>query len=220
LDVAEIAGGGFEDLLESIEDAREGAERVRALVSDLMLLSRGDDQTVREIQVEPLLESVIKTLWGEISTHARLVCTYEPVATVRANPTQLTQVFLKALTGAIQALSIPPPAGGKIQVSISRSGESGVLVEVWDNGSRIEPEPQRCALDPIYTDASLGSRGSTLGLSACRTLIAEMGGAITLESRVGGGSIFRIALPAVKQERPPRRAITVPTERSIEVQSG
>jgi len=218
LEVVEVAGEDFEELLESIEDAREGANRVRELVADLGILSRDDDQPEREIQVEPLLESVIKMLWGEICARARLVRSYEPVAAVRASPTRLTQVFLKLLTNAIQALSVPPPGGGEIQVSLRRRGQTAVLVEVRDNGPGIAPELQSRVFDLFYTDAPLGQRGP--GLSVCQTLIAEIGGEITLESRVGGGCAFRVELPAAQRVQPPRRALTAPSGCSTAARSG
>lgn len=76
--------------------------------------------------------------------------------------------------------------------------DSKLLINVRDFGSGIAPEDQKRIFNPFYQaqeGTKLGVGGSGLGLSICKQLAMQMGGEITLESKLGWGSLFAITLP-------------------------
>ncbi len=191
----ECLGQRWGELLETIDDAREGADRVRALVADLKILSRGTGQPRSSADAESILESTLRLMGGELRSRARIMRSYERVPPVRADPTLLAQVFLALLTNAVQAL--PPKAASRNEIGLAIHSDTPgqVTIEVRDNGRGLPPERAKRVFDPFFTTQEPG-RGSGLGLSICQTIVADLGGEITLESRPGEGTTFRVMLPA------------------------
>jgi signal transduction histidine kinase len=87
---------------------------------------------------------------------------------------------------------------GFVQVEARPQAEWGIEFLVRDSGIGIAPEMREVIFEPFrQADGSHTRRhgGTGLGLSISRRLITAMGGTITLESEVGKGTVFRVALP-------------------------
>ncbi|KAF7344559.1 hypothetical protein MSAN_01937800 [Mycena sanguinolenta] len=69
-----------------------------------------------------------------------------------------------------------------------------VILRVEDTGRGIAPEFLDRMFDP-FTQADSFSPGAGLGLHITKTVVDRMGGTITVESQLGGGSIFTVVLP-------------------------
>jgi CheY-like chemotaxis protein len=81
------------------------------------------------------------------------------------------------------------------------------VIEVEDNGRGMTEEVRASVFEPFFTTKSVG-HGTGLGLSICRSIVRGFGGEISVESEVGGGSRFRVLLPAcaaelVRAQEPP-----------------
>ena len=70
-----------------------------------------------------------------------------------------------------------------------------VHLEVSDTGSGIDPRIQHRLFEPFVTTKEIG-RGTGLGLSICKNIVESHGGSITVDSEVGKGARFTVALPA------------------------
>src|SRR5262249_17978365 len=68
----------------------------------------------------------------------------------------------------------------------------GVEVSVRDDGSGVAPENVPKLFQPYFTTKTYGTG---LGLFVTRKLVQEHGGAVTFESKVGEGTVFRVYLP-------------------------
>jgi two-component system, NtrC family, sensor kinase len=111
------------------------------------------------------------------------------VGEVASDEAMLRQVLDNLLANALDAVA----DGGRVRVSTALDG-ARVRVEVEDDGHGIAPEVLARVFDPFFTTKDPG-RGSGLGLAISLTLAEAMGGAITVESRPGKGSLFRLWLP-------------------------
>jgi CheY-like chemotaxis protein len=96
---------------------------------------------------------------------------------------------------------------------VARTDADGdAVIEVHDTGEGIRPEVRARIFDPFFTTKPVGV-GTGLGLSISHGIIAALGGEITVESEVGKGSVFRVALPAMRDAwrseapRPPRPSV-------------
>jgi len=132
-------------------------------------------------------------------------------AQVDAN--QLSTVLVNVLINSLDAM----PGGGKLELSLSRPEpgavsnsldrrrHDSVLIAVRDSGPGIAPE----MLSQLFTPfISTKPTGSGLGLSICKRIIEDHGGAFHAENLPEGGACFHITLPivagvtAVKPTRP------------------
>ncbi|HEX8503341.1 MAG TPA: ATP-binding protein [Pyrinomonadaceae bacterium] len=118
------------------------------------------------------------------------------VGEVATDEAMVRQILDNLLSNALDALG---GGGGSVRVSTVLDGER-VRVEVEDTGAGIAPETLARVFDPFFTTKDPG-RGSGLGLAISLTLAEALGGALTVESKPGKGSRFRLWLPRRTPER-------------------
>jgi len=207
----------FQDIVDQLRDAREGADRLRHIVRDLKIFSRSTDEERRgAVNVKRVLESSLRLAWNEIRHRARLVKDYGDIPPVEANEARLGQVFLNLIINAAQAIREGNAEQNLIRVSTKVDPASGrVAVEVRDTGSGIPPEQMPRIFDAFYTTKPVGV-GTGLGLSICHRIVTGLGGEIQVESEVGKGTSFRVLLAptSLEPEVPaPVRPVPMPTRR-------
>jgi CheY-like chemotaxis protein len=126
---------------------------------------------------------------------------------VLADATQVHQVILNLCTNAWHAL---PETGGRIIVGLARrtltAGEAEkllplaageyVVLSVEDNGRGMDPATQERIFEPFFTTKDSG-KGTGLGLAVVHSIVAAHGGAISVHSQPGAGSVFEVFLPAL-----------------------
>ena len=205
----EVGAGRLADLTRAVDETRQGAERIRALVRDLRTFSHGVDRDdVGRVEVNRVLEFVIRIAENEIRHRARLVKSFGEVPPVEASESRLGQVFLNLVVNAAQAIAEGSAARNEVRVSSAWDAATGrVVVEVADTGGGIPPEHLSRIFDPFFTTKPVGV-GTGLGLSICHRIVTALGGEIAVESEVGKGSRFRVFLPATDRPAMARPAMT------------
>jgi PAS domain S-box-containing protein len=182
-----------------LADAREAAHRMRFLVRDLKVFSRSQaDEPTCPVDVEALMDSSLRMADNEIRHRAHIVRQYGPVPSVQASEARLGQVFLNLLVNAAQALPDGRADLNEIRVSSRLEGER-VIVEVSDTGTGIPPEIVGRIFDAFFTTKEVGG-GTGLGLAISQRIITDMGGELTVESTMGKGTTFRVALPVAPMQ--------------------
>ena len=177
------------ELGEIIRDNINGSKSVKDLVLNLKNFSRLDQADWKETHLVDGIESSLKILKPEITEAISVVKRYNTDPFIHCNPGQLNQVFLNLLSNAVQAM----PDGG--QLTISTDMKMDVLViEVGDSGSGIPVEIQKKIFDPFFTTKDV-NKGSGLGLSISYTIVQGHKGKLSVQSKPGAGSVFRIELP-------------------------
>ncbi len=177
-----------------VNDAREGAARVRAIVRDLRAFSRVREQRLGLLDVRGPLEASLAMARNEIRHRARLVVDLLPVPSVLAVEGRLAQVFLNLLINAAHSVVEGDAEKNEIRVTTREDAAGGARVEVSDTGVGIEPAQLAKIFDPFFTTKDLGI-GTGLGLSICHGVVTDLGGRIEVESTPGRGSTFRVILP-------------------------
>jgi len=113
-----------------------------------------------------------------------------PVLDVDAG--QLEQVMLNLITNSIDAM----PEGGELRVTAGASG-GYVEITVADSGRGIDPAHVGRVFDPLFTTKERG-KGTGLGLTIARDVVAAHGGTIAVASRREEGTEVRVRLPVTR----------------------
>jgi PAS domain S-box-containing protein len=189
----------LEELRVPLAEAREAAQQVRFIVRDLKIFSRSPaTEETGPVDVKAVMESSLRMAWNEIRHRAQLVKAYAPEARVKVNEARLGQVFLNLIVNAAQALPEGRADHNVIRVSTRLEG-GRVVVEVSDTGPGIPPEIIGRIFDAFFTTKAVGV-GTGLGLAISQRIVTDMGGELTVESTVGKGTAFRVALPAANYD--------------------
>ncbi len=197
------------DVRRALSEAREGAARVRHVVRDLTTFSGMREDVRARLDLAPIVESAIGMAANEIRYRARVVREYGSAPPVLANEGRLGQVVLNLLINAAQAIPEGHAEDNEIRVVTGTDGRGRAVVEVRDTGAGIPPGILDRIFDPFFTTKPVGV-GTGLGLSICRGIVVGLGGEIAAERRAGGGTTFRVALPAAPPgaAEEPRPAVT------------
>ena len=199
------------ELLETLDEAREGADRIKNVVQDVRTFSRPDEGTSGLVDVRVILESSINMARNEIRHRARLIKEYTDVPGVEANESKLGQVFLNLLVNAAQALPVGEAKNNEIRVRTYASPYGDAVVEIQDTGPGIPKEIVDRVFEPFFTTKPAGV-GTGLGLAICRNIVAAVGGDVSVVS-AESGSTFRVTLPPAAEFRQRQDSTSPPARR-------
>lgn len=184
------------DLATAIRESQEGSERIRHIVQDLRDFSHHETGQRVVTDINQCLDSTANIVWPMMKHLVVLEKKYRDVPRISCFPMQLKQVFMNLLVNAFQAIEERlGESGGTGRIDLtSEAQDDGVVVSVGDTGVGIDPKHLDRIFDPFFTTKKVGI-GTGLGLSTSFNIIRRHGGTITVESRVGEGTTFRVFLP-------------------------
>jgi PAS domain S-box-containing protein len=185
-----------QDADEYIDFAVDGARRMQNMISDLLAYSRigTRGKPFEAIDSEYTLKQALNNLQVAIEESGALV-TYDPLPTVLADSSQLTQLFQNLVANAIKFRS--KDVSPKVHISAESDGEEWIF-SVRDNGIGIAQEFfghifvifQRLHGRDEYP-------GSGMGLAICRKIVERHGGRIWVESQIGQGTAFYFTIRGI-----------------------
>ncbi|MEG4044565.1 two-component system sensor histidine kinase RppB [Microcoleus sp. Pol17_C1] len=171
--------------------------RLTQLVADLLLLARMDNQAINDRPQWCCLNDLVSDLVEELAAMAiaREVAltselrVHQPLSVI-GDSNQLYRLVSNLIVNAIQYTS----PGGKVNVILEKSDHL-VVIHVQDTGCGIAAEDQRQIFDRFYRVNSSRDRvtgGSGLGLAIAQAIALAHGGSLTVQSKLGTGSIFTL----------------------------
>ena len=174
-------------------------QRLNRVAQHLMSYSSRSNPAWTKVPVNALVED---TLWlirpRAHAQHVEVMTDYDASSpTVQGDRDQLTQVLLNLLVNACQAM----PDGGRIQITTGVKGEGDdaqVTIQIADTGCGIAEEHLPNIFQPFFT--TKGKDGTGLGLAISSRIVRDHQGTIDVQSEVGRGSVFLIALPSAPQD--------------------
>jgi signal transduction histidine kinase len=182
----------------STADAAAGwARKAAAFISKVKMHGREPRPALRE---RFTVAAVVEETRALLAQRLRVECcallfraTPADVA-LYGDPARLGQVLVNLVANALDAYEDGGSRENRIEVS-AESGPDGARIRVQDWAGGIPPEVCARIFDELYTTKDPG-RGTGLGLWIARNLVEEsFGGTLTVESTVGFGSCFMIAVP-------------------------
>ena len=194
-------------LRHTAEEIRGAALRAYALTGQLLTFSRPQALSGAVLDVNVLvtdMEQMLRRLLGE---HIQLIVTLATGASrVTADRGRMEQVIMNLVFNARDAM----PGGGRLCLTTAHvdvsAGDSEhgagaapgayVSLKVSDTGHGMDDQTQANLFEPFFTTKA-STKGTGLGLSLVQAVVRELGGMLTVHSRIGEGSTFGILLPRV-----------------------
>jgi two-component system sensor histidine kinase DctS len=181
----------------------EQAERAGRVIKSVHDFVRRREQLHEAIDVQALLEAVLPLARMQArKSGTRIEIDLPPPAAglprVRCDRTMVEQVLLNLARNAIQAMEAGTAAAERVlTLRVRQTHERWVTFAVVDAGPGIPAEVAQRLFTPFFTTKT---EGMGLGLSLCRTVIEQHGGALDYGPGPGGrGTEFRFTLPAAAQ---------------------
>jgi PAS domain S-box-containing protein len=167
--------------------------RASSIVNNLLNFSRVSDSKFAPADINRVIDDTIQLLEAQLrNTQIEVSRKFDhnlPVITV--NAAKLQQVFMNLILNARDAM----PEGGTLEIATEVDATS-VTIRFTDNGDGIDPEHIARIYDPFFTTKQIG-KGTGLGLAVSYGIIQDHGGHISVESKHGEGTVFRIMLPLI-----------------------
>jgi signal transduction histidine kinase len=202
--------GADKPISKDLEEIRTASNRAVVLTRQLLAFSRRQSLHVSPVdlnEVVSTMHSMLQRLIGErIDIALRLS---SPLPAILADRGQLEQVLMNLLVNARDAM----PQGGNITIETSSAdqyestaairmapGAPGhVRLRVSDDGHGMDEKTQARIFEPFFTTKSVGE-GTGLGLSMVYGVMQQLGGQITVNSRVGRGTTFTLYFPQASSD--------------------
>jgi signal transduction histidine kinase len=188
---------GSKDVRESIDVIDRQLQRMNRIIRGVLDLERVKQGSLALEICAP--ERIIMDAVEELREYAgeqRVTLTFvlvQPLPMIACDAEQFKRALVNLIENAIKFT----PSGGSVKI-ICQPENDEVIFAVKDSGVGIAPEQQERVFDRFYRGKQKGVEhvsGSGVGLSLVKTIVANHHGRIWLESEVGSGTTFYIAVP-------------------------
>lgn len=205
------SGGGVR-----LQHVVEAAERAQWLTAQLMIFARRGELELQAIDLNGALKELRELLERLIGEDIVLVTELSPtLGRVRSDCGLIQQVIMNLAANARDAM----PGGGTLtiateNVEISETSAAEhcgvpagryVMLRVADSGTGMDAATQARLFEPFFTTKE-PSKGTGLGLAVVRSIVAQSGGHVTVQSELSRGSTFTVFLPVVEEVEQTRPA--------------
>lgn len=172
------------------------ADRLERILNSVLSFTKERSLHKEHHNINEIIDEAIHVytaLYEELPIHIEKE--FEDVPQIFIDKEQVREVIDNLLANAGEAMQV----GGKIRIVSGRKeieGNQYVTVKVSDTGQGINEEELGRIFEPFFTSKAVGKgRGIGLGLAISKKIIAEHGGHINVESKVGKGSTFSLFFP-------------------------
>jgi two-component system, sensor histidine kinase PhcS len=180
-------------LKESLQDAREGMERVQNIVSDLKTFAyqKPGADSERPFLLEHAVRAAVR-LAGYDLKGIEVALQLPQDSHALGDEPAIIGVLINLLSNAAHAVHAAKREQPSIAVSVQPVGER-LGVAVRDNGLGIAPEAIGRVFEPFFTTREVGA-GLGLGLSVSYSIVQRHGGTLTVQSEPGAWTEFSFDL--------------------------
>ena len=215
LDLLQRKGLGSDREQRLIDGALQSAERARTLVQRLLAFARRQPLQATAVDVRQLVEGMLDLIGSTLGP--TIILTLEAASDVPLAKADINQLEMALLNLAVNARDAMPE-GGTLTIGVThesvrepRLGLSRghyVRISVRDTGIGMDEQTRARAIEPFFSTKGIG-KGTGLGLSMVHGLAAQLGGALTIDSKVGEGTAIALwlrvgsNLPEVEQRSAP-----------------
>ena len=188
--------------------------RARELVQHILTYSRQREREMQPVKINLIVNEALKLLRASLPSTIEIRSSIKSDLAVISDATNIHQVIMNLCTNAGYAMQAN---GGILQVNLEDVDLDGdfikqhpdlkpgkfVRLTVSDTGHGMSPEVMERIFDPFFSTKKKGE-GTGMGLSVVHGIVKSHGGAITVDSTPGRGSVFRLYFPAIESELNPQ----------------
>jgi len=166
----------------------EEADRLNRIVGDLLDFARPSTPDLHPELLDRVVEDAVQAALAQQGVRIDLARELDPeVPPVAMDARLVRQAVLNIAVNAVQAMA----RGGRITIRTRREGDRA-LVEIEDSGPGIADEVKRRIFEPFFTTKA---SGTGLGLAVVKRIVEGHGGAVTVRSAPGAGTVFVLRFP-------------------------
>ncbi len=198
-------------LKSNLQQVFAAAQRAKELIRQILTFSRQTHPENQPVQVALIIREALKMLRASLPASIEIETALHSESYVVADPTQLHQVVLNLCTNSTHAMQ---EEGGVLRVELHDHPMEGDAVQghpdlmpgkylemtVSDTGHGMTKETLARIFDPFFTTKDKG-QGTGMGLSMVHGIVKECKGHISVTSRPGKGTAFRVLLPVCSPAR-------------------
>ncbi len=200
-----VASGRFDEanvgeLRECLRTITVEAERCGQIVKNLLMFAKNSWGEFAEASLRQILDHTAAVIDHSLAVREiALEKRFGPGSdAIWCDASGLVQLFIALIVNAIEAME----NGGRIVVEVDCAGDDEAIIKIQDDGRGIPADVLPHIFEPFFS-----AKGATsnvgLGLSVAYGIVQSHNGRIGVESRLGQGTTFTIALP--RRRSPTRR---------------
>ena len=184
-----------------IEGALQSAERAKMLVQRLLAFARRQPLQPTGVDVARVIDSMTGLIVSTLGPTIAVDIALDDLPPAHADLNQLEMALLNLAVNARDAM----PDGGTLTIAASqrnvRPGDVAGLarghyirLSVSDTGCGMDEATLQRAIEPFFSTKGVG-KGTGLGLSMVHGLTAQLGGGLSIDSKLGNGTTICLWLP-------------------------
>jgi signal transduction histidine kinase len=194
----EISEGNSEFIKKLLNNIDQEVDRARDIVKGLLEFSREQEFQQNLVNLENLVIRTTRLITSQLPAGVEIFTEIPEELDIYVDAQKLQEVLLNLLLNASQAM---PNEVGRITVTAAEDKRTKeVEIMIKDSGCGIPDEDLPHIFDPFFSTKEVGY-GTGLGLSVAHGIIEQHNGTLSVESRVGEGTVFTIRLPLREQNR-------------------
>jgi PAS domain S-box-containing protein len=197
------------ELQTNLQKVLKGGDRAKNLVNQILAFSRQSEIEPKPVKVKTIVTEALKLLRASLPTTIEIRRNFQSNSVVMADPTQILQIVMNLCANAGQAMH---DKGGILDIDLKEVRLDAdfavqhpeivpgayIKLAISDTGHGFSAEIQDRIFDPFFTTRGKGE-GTGMGLSVVHGIVKSHGGAMTVASEPGTGSVFSVFLPLIEE---------------------
>ncbi|HUO02968.1 MAG TPA: CHASE3 domain-containing protein [Rhizomicrobium sp.] len=181
-------------LPEAVGFIRSSTTKMDGLINAILKLSREGKRELlaEDVDLRRVFEIILASVKHQIDETETKVTLSPHLPMVRSDRLSLEQIFSNLVDNALKYLE--PGRPGKLQIEAENKGQN-VVIKVTDNGRGIAEQDRERVFELFRRAGRQDRPGEGIGLAHVRAQVRRLGGDITVRSKLGEGSEFRVVLP-------------------------
>ena len=197
----------------SLTNIVTASKRARDVVRQILTFSQRQEVSIEETQLSHVVGEVLELLRASMPPSIEIRTDFEPdCPAIAGDQSQIHQILVNLCSNALDAMK---ETGGVLKISVKNvwpdslstqllselATDAIVGLRIEDSGVGMGEATAERIFEPFFTTKT-SSGGTGLGLAVVHGIVKSHGGAITVHSRLGHGTVFDLYFPVIRKDSP------------------